>query len=691
MSSSHRAPNSQQIVVVGAHSAAMGFLSQARRFNEEAEITLLERGEYIGYVACGLAHHIGGIVAERSTLLPTTDRAVASRFRADIRLKQEVLAIDRQGKGIIVRDLGGGGEYTLPYDKLVLATGASPKFPPNVFGLECAGVHVLRTVPDVDAILATLERTHAQHVTVIGAGTIGLQAAENFRRRGLSVTVLQRSGQVMRHLDHELAALLQRSITASGVDLKLNTAARGFTDAHQRIQVHLDDGKHLATDLVLLATGLKPNADLAAEAGLQIGALGGVVVDQYLRTSDEDIYAVGDVAETRNIVTGAPELAQLSVPISRQTRVAAAHMFANTLPYRGTLGTFAWHLFGLTVASTGINEKRLKAAGHVYQKVFIPSNNHVTFFPGTKELYVKLLFSPETGKLLGAQAVGDGAEKRIDVLATAMSGGLTVHDLEYLEFAYSPHFGSPKDVVNQAGAMASGMLRGSKKIVHPEAIASMRADSVVLDMRSADEYALGTIPGALHIPAEQLRRRLDELPKDRMLIICCQIGSKAHTIQRMLELLGFKATTLMGGYLGWSLWHDNGILPQNSQPRVNNIVPERRSGVNRRGNERRAGGVQSIGEDRRQRSDQRSGKERRRQWQDADIDVRGLTCPGPIVKLKQVVAHVPPGAPFRVQASDSGFPRDVIAWCDRAGHRVEKIYISSGGSMAYCTKISDAA
>lgn len=663
----------RRVVIVGGHTGGTTFLSQLRRHTEDARVTLLEKGQYVGYVTCGMAHHIGGTVRNRDALL--SDPAfIATRFNADFRLGHEAVAIDRKTKLLRIIDHADRTEYFLPYDKLVLALGARPRVPEGLVGANLPRVHVLRTIADMDAIVATLSEPNIKHAAVVGAGTIGLQMAENLRKRGVGVTLLERSSHVMSHMDRDMGNLLQRAVRAHGVDLRLNAEViRIEIAAAQRMRVATSSGGTYETDMVMLAAGLAPNVQMAAEAGLAIGALGGIVVDSNMRTSDPDIYAVGDVVESKSAVTGHSLLMQLAGPIARQSRVAAAHIMGKPAEYAGTLGSFAWRIFDETIAATGASEAQLAAIGRAYEKVLIPSTNHVAFFPGVRSLHLKLLFCPESGRLLGAQAVGEGADKRIDVLATAIAGGMTVHDLVHLELAYSPHFGSPKDAINQAAAMASGVLSGSKRIIHPEHI-GQEEKHFILDIRTAEEVSVGSIPGAVHIPLEKVRDRLADLPGDRLIVVCCQIGIKAHSVQRMLALRGHDAVALMGGYAAWRLWHEP-VQPEEGDARqitVDMFMPDRRSGKDRR----------TDSSPTRMARHQRQ-MNRRNEWTGRELDARGLVCPGPILRLSQFVGGLAPGETFRVLASDPGFPKDLESWCRRVGHQLERVYLAPGHSIAY--------
>ena len=680
-----------KIVVIGGQTGGTGFISQARRFSDDASITLLERGEHIGYVACCLAYYLGGVLPDRETLLPMRPDILINRFGVDVRTPHEVVAIDRDAKIVEVRDMNRDEIYRLPYDKLVLATGASPACP-DLPGFKQPGVFMVRNIADVDAITAWMNERTPAHAVVIGAGFIGLEVVENLKKRGIKVSIVERAAQIMPRVDTDMASLLYQHLISHGIEIRLNQSVTSIAKSETGFKIETSDGAPIDTEMVIVAAGLKMETTLARSAGLKIGDLGGIQVDEFLRTSDPDIYAVGDAIQTTCAVTGAPTTAWLAVPISRQTRIAAAHIFGREMPYGGTLGTFICKVFDLAIAMTGVSEERLKRRGIAYRKVLLPSTNHIPYYPGAKALYLKLLFCPDTGKVLGAQAVGEeGADKRIDVLATAITSGMTVHELEYLELCYAPPYGAPKDAVNLAGAMAAGMLRKGKQVLYAEDLAG--ADDVfVLDVRTAEEFQQNAIPGAVNIPDEELRGRLTELPKDKRVAVCCQIGSKANAVQRLLSLQGYDAYTLMGGYLAWMMV--NNCLPtEKSLSRVTGkttsllISDDRRVSGERRANiEQRLDSARADDPDRRADQSRRVSPDRRETWRGFELDVRGLSCPGPIVKVRDRMKTLEQGEQIRIHASDPAFPRDLSAWCDKTGHLVIHIYRSPTQSSVLCEK-----
>lgn len=670
-----------RIVVVGGHTGGTSFLSQAKRFTDNATITLLERGADVGYVSCGLAYYAGGLIPSRAELLPMTPATFERRFGVDVRVRHEVIGIDRAHKRIVVRDLETGDCYQIPYDKLVLAPGAVAQRLDSV-DPDLPGVFTLRRIHDADGIIDWIEKKRPRHATVIGAGFIGLELAENLKRRGLAVTVIERESHVMPRIDAEMAALLHQHLAAHGAILKLGTTVMRVETGADGLRLALSDATTLHTDMVIVALGLKADTALAAAAGLALGSLGGIVVDEFMRTSDPDIYALGDAIQTRCAITGGDTLCQLAGPISRQSRVAAAHMFGRRIPYPGSMGTFACKVFDRTVAMTGLAEKQLKALGLKYDKVLLPSTHHVAYYPGAKPLFLKLLFNPESGRVWGAQAIGEeGVDKRIDVLATAIAARMTVEDLEYLELCYAPPYGAPKDAVNMAGAMAAGVRRGQKRIMYAENVDAADPSQFVLDTRSPEEFAAGAIPGSVNIPDEEVRARIDEIPRDKHIAVVCAIGIKANNIQRLLELQRYRAYTVMGGYVAWMMTHGclPGPLKPNAEVAAVTVASERRSGEDRR-QTRATDATRRAAEERRVQPD------RRQPWQGADVDARGLICPGPLLKAKQRFAVLKAGEQLRVRATDPTFAADFLAWAQHAGARVLSVYASPNQSTVICEK-----
>lgn len=543
-----------RILIVGGVAGGASAAARARRMDEHAEIIVFERGEFISFANCGLPYHIGGDIPSRDALLLQTPQSFKRRFNVEVRVFSDVVAIDRAAHTIRVRDLARGEEYQEHYDKLLLSPGAAPIRPP-LPGIDAPGVLTLRNIPDMDRILAALAHNRPEHVTVVGGGFIGLEMMEALHQRGLPVTLLELSDQVMAPVDREMAAMLHARIREAGVSLRLRTGLNAIEHLEPAgLRLHLGDGSTLDTGLIILAIGVKPETLLASKAGLELGPRGGIKVDADMRTSDPDIFAVGDAIEELDFVTGEPALVPLAGPANRQGRIAADNMLGRSEQYHKTQGTAICKVFDLAVACTGLNEKRLRQLGMAYEKVYVHPGSHAGYYPGAQPVSLKLLFAPD-GRILGAQAVGkDGIDKRIDVLAVAQRAGMTVYQLQDLELTYAPPFGSAKDVINMAGFVASNHLKGDSPVCHVSDVQALRPDQLVLDVRNPGELEkLGRIPGAINIPLDELRGRLGELPKDKELIISCQVGLRGHVATRMLVQHGFKAKNLSGGFKTWQM------------------------------------------------------------------------------------------------------------------------------------------
>lgn len=547
-----------RVVVVGGVAGGASAAVRLRRLSEDAEIIVFERGPHVSFANCGLPYFIGGEITREEDLLVQTPEKLHSRFNLDVRVLSEVIAIDRAAKKVVVRKVDTGETYTERYDALVLATGAAPLKPP-IPGIDREGQFVLRNVPDTLAIDKWIRKHHARRAVVVGGGYIGLEMAEQLHRRGLHVSVVEALPQVLGILDPEMAEWLHTELRANGVDLHLSDAVAAFEvppDPKQAAAsvVVLKSGTRLPADIVILGIGVKPEAGLARDAGLEIGQLGGVRVDDRMQTSDPAIWAVGDCVEVRHPVTGDWMLIPLAGPANRQGRIAADNIMGKDARYRGTLGTGVLRVFGRAAAGVGANERMLRAAGIPYQTVHLHPDSHAGYYPGAEQMSLKLLFSPDDGKLLGAQAIGaDGVDKRIDVLATALSAGMTVRDLVHLELAYAPPFGSAKDPVNLAGMVAENVLDGLVSVVQWHDIDHIDPErTVLLDVRYPDECEKGTLPGALRIPLPELRERLGELPKDKEILAYCQAGQRSYYACRILAQRGFRCRNLTGAYMTWS-------------------------------------------------------------------------------------------------------------------------------------------
>ena len=544
-----------KLLIIGGVAGGASAATRARRLSEDAHIVLFERGPDVSFANCGLPYYLGGEIAERDKLLVVTPERLRDRFRLDVRARTSVEAIDRVGKKVRVRDLASGREYEESYDKLILAPGAAPLRPP-LPGIDLPGIFTLRNLQDMDHIKARMVQGVKQAV-VIGAGFIGLELVENFVRQGISTTVVELQDQVLPPFDKEMTTPLARELAGKGVSLLLGHSAEAFEQGPDGLTVRLKSGQRLPAQLVVLGVGVRPENKLAVEAGLEVGPRGGIRVDDHLQTSDPDIYAVGDAIEVKDFVTGEPTQVPLAGPANRQGRLAADHIFGRAVRYRGTQGTAIVRVFGQTAALTGASEKVLKRAKRAYRKVYVHPTHHAGYYPGAEAMTLKLLFDPESGRVLGAQAVGGaGVDKRIDVLAVAIQAGMTVFDLEEMELAYSPQYGSAKDPINMAGFVAAGLLRGDHPQVDVEAILAVPRGTppVLVDVRTPQEYASGHIPGAANIPVDDLRSRLGELPRDREIDVYCQVGQRGYLATRILLQRGFKGVNVGGGYKTYELF-----------------------------------------------------------------------------------------------------------------------------------------
>ena len=538
-----------KIVIVGGVAGGASAAARLRRLDENAEIIMFERGEYISYANCGLPYYIGGAIEDRNALLVQTPQAMRDMFNIDVRVLSEVRSIDRQNKTVVVADLVSGREYREGYDKLILSPGAAPIRPP-VPGIEMDNIYTLRTVPDTDAIKEAVDWGKPARAVVVGGGFIGLEMAENLHQRGIEVTIVEAADQVMAPIDYEMACMVHSHIRSKGLKLYLKDGVKTFHQEGNGVNVELQSGRSIGADMVILAIGVKPDVFLAAGAGLEIGQRRGIKVNPYLQTSDPDIYAVGDAIEVKDFVNGEDTVIPLAGPANRQGRIAANNIYGAGEEYRGTQGTSVVKVFDLTVAATGNSEKLLKRMEIDYVKSYTESNSHAGYYPGAFPMNIKLLFAPD-GKVLGAQIVGyEGVDKRIDVLASAIRFGGTVYDLEELELAYAPPYSSAKDPVNMAGYVASNQLKGDMVTIFWDQVDSLDRERVLLlDVRAPEEADTGSIAGSLNIPLNELRERIHEVPRDKEIIVYCKMGLRAYIAYRTLVQMGYKnVRNLSGGY-----------------------------------------------------------------------------------------------------------------------------------------------
>lgn len=631
--------DNKKIVIVGGVAGGASAAARARRLNEEAEIVLLERGGYVSFANCGLPYHISGDIKHRDRLLVTTPDLLRQRFKIDVRTRSEVIRIDREKQRVEIKDLDTGKVTFEAYDALVLSPGAEPVRPP-IPGIDSPKVMTLRSMENMDHIIAALEGV--SHATVVGGGYIGLEMAEALRKRKCAVTLIELAPQVMGPADPEMVSILHQELELHGVDLRLQTSVTAFDPSEGGLRVALSSGETVETGLVILAIGVKPEAGLAVEAGLELGPCGGIRVDDSMRTCDAHIYAVGDAVEVMDFMTGTPTLIPLAGPANRQGRIAADAIFGRKARYKKTQGTAICKVFNLAIGMTGLSEKAAKRAGTQYEMVYVHGASHASYYPGAASLSMKMLFDPETGKVLGAQAVGaDGVDKRIDVLAVAIRAGLTVYDLEEMELSYAPPYGSAKDPVNYAGFVAANVLRGDVRLCHAQEVLQPEPDFKLLDVSEPAEVAAGTIPGAINIPLGTLRERLGELSKAKEYVVFCKVGLRGYVACRILQQHGFTCRNLSGGLLTYNrtVALPAVEMPEDHQPQSDTDFEDHK----------KEGAPVNITE---------------------TINACGLQCPGPILQLKEAIDSLAVDEAVSITATDPGFVADAPAWCNTTGNEL---------------------
>lgn len=623
-------------LIIGGVAGGATVAARLRRMDEKANIILFERGKYVSYANCGLPYYIGDTINNREKLFVQTAKGFTDRFRIDIRTEQEVTAIRPDKKEVEIKNLSTGETYTETYDKLVLSPGAEP-LRPGIEGIGSKKIFTLRNVPDTDTIKNYVNTENPKRAIVVGGGFIGLEMAENLHDLGIQVDVVEMANQVMAPLDFSMAAIVHRQLTDKGVGLHLEDGVSRFEEKDGGVTVHLRSGKQIATDMVLLSIGVRPETKLAKDAGLAIGERGGIAVNDYMQTSDADIYALGDAVEVRHLVTGQPALIPLAGPANKQGRIVADNIvFGNKKKYLGSIGTSIAKVFDLTVAAAGANAKLLQQNNIPYISSYTHGASHAGYYPGAVPLSIKILFAPENGKLLGAQIVGfNGVDKRIEMLAQVIQRGGTVHDLAELEHAYAPPYSSAKDPVNMAGFVAENILNKKSRIIQWRELAELPADTIRIDVRTHDEYKLGTIPGFINIPVDELREHLDELPKEKPIVVTCAVGLRGYLAYRILVQNGFKhVRNLSGGYKTWSV----ATAPIKEIVSHKPEIPESTSYGN---------------------SDSQINL--------LKVDACGLMCPGPVMQLKKNYEALKIGEQLQITATDQAFGKDVTSWCKMTG------------------------
>lgn len=651
-----------KILIIGGVAGGATTAARIRRTDETAEIILLEKGKYISYANCGLPYYIGGVIKEREKLFVQTPETFSTRFRVDVRTENEVIFIDRKRKTVTIRQ-SSEDTYEESYDKLLISTGASPVRPP-LPGIDLNGIFTLRNVTDTDRIKEYIDSHAPRRAVVIGAGFIGLEMAENLHAQGAKVSIVEMGNQVMTPIDFSMASLVHQHLMDKGVNLYLEQAVASFEREGKGIKVIFKDGQSLSTDIAILSIGVRPETTLARAAELSIGEAGGIAVNDFLQTSDESIYAIGDAIEFRHPITGKPWLNYLAGPANRQGRIVADNMLGARITYEGSIGTSIAKVYDMTIASTGLPGKRLRQAGINYLSSTIHPASHAGYYPEAMPMSIKITFDKETGRLFGGQIVGyDGVDKRIDEIALIIKHEGTIYDLMKVEQAYAPPYSSAKDPVAVAGYVAENIITGQMKPVYWRELRDIEMENkFLLDVRTPDEYVLGSLPGAVNIPLDEIRDRLEELPKDKMIYVFCAVGLRGYLASRILVQHGFETVrNLSGGLKTYRAATARVILREEKEememPIQQSVPAQSQEPLPLAGN------AKTI-----------------------RVDACGLQCPGPILKIKKTMDTLVSGERLEITATDPGFSRDAAAWCSSTGNQLVSKSSEGGKSVVVIEK-----
>ena len=656
-----------KIIIIGGVAGGATTAARIRRVDETAEIILLEKGKHISYANCGLPYYIGGVIEEREKLFVQTPEAFSTRFRVDVRTENEVIFIDRKKKTVTVRQ-SSEDTYEESYDKLLISTGASPVRPP-LPGIDLPGIFTLRNVTDTDRIKEYINSHSPRKAVVVGAGFIGLEMAENLHAQGAKVSIVEMGNQVMAPIDFSMASLVHQHLMDKGVNLYLEQAVASFEREGKGLKVTFKNGQSISADIVILSIGVRPETSLARAAELTIGPAGGIAVNDYLQTSDEAIYAIGDAIEYRHPITGKPWLNYLAGPANRQGRIVADNILGAKIPYEGSIGTSIAKVFDMTVASTGLPGKRLRLEGIDYMSSTIHPASHTGYYPDAMPMSIKITFDKQTGRLYGGQIVGyDGVDKRIDGLALVIKHQGTVYDLMKVEQAYAPPFSSAKDPVAIAGYVAEDMITGKTNPVYWRELRDIEMENkFLLDVRTQDEFALGSLPGAVNIPLDELRDRMSELPKDRMIYTFCAVGLRGYLAYRILTQHGFdKVRNLSGGLKTYRAATAPIVIHQENEDQTDESPSPQEKTLSSEPSAAPAIPVAAA--------------------KTIRVDACGLQCPGPILKMKKTMDGLASGERVEITATDPGFPRDAAAWCSSTGNQLISKEASGGKSVVIIEK-----
>lgn len=657
----------KKILIIGGVAGGASAAARLRRLDETSEIIMFERGPYISYANCGLPYHIGNVIKERSSLLLQTPEAMSSKYNVDVRIESEVISINKENKTVDVKNLKTDDIYTENYDTLVISTGSSPLKPP-IEGINSPGIFTLWTVPDTDEIKRFINEKKPKNAVVIGGGFIGLEVAENLHHAGIHVAVAEAMDQVMAPVDYEMAQLVQENMVSNNVDLILGDGVSKFKNENDKVIITLASGRMLTADMVILSIGVRPNGQLAKDAGLEINQRGGILVDKYLKTSDQNIYALGDVIEVEEYINKGKAMIALAGPANKQGRICANNIYGAQEEYKGTQGTSVAKVFDLTVASTGANEKNLIRMGMIegkdYYTATISQKSHAGYYPESSEMILKLIFSIDGKKIYGAQIVGeDGADKRIDTIATTIRLGGSIYDLKELELAYAPPYSSAKDPVNMLGFVAENIIQNKVRLCKWNDLdPSKPSEFTLLDIREDMEHMVFEMPGTINIPQGELRKRMSELNKDDNIIVLCAIGVRSYNSARALMENGFKnvmvypAGTNFYKSVYYKYFNDNEI-------EINETIGR------------------SIDMQENLKKDAQDEIKATIQ-----VDCSGLQCPGPIMKVYETIKGIDDGDIIQVSATDSGFAKDVEAWSRRTGNTLLKVEKEGKNNIVYLQK-----
>ncbi|NRT87100.1 CoA-disulfide reductase [Clostridium beijerinckii] len=658
----------KKIIIVGGVAGGASTAARLRRLDENVDIIMVEKGEYISFANCGLPYYIGETIDERGKLIVQTVEEMSSKFNLDIRNLNEVISIDKENKKVKMKNYRTNEEYEETYDILVLSPGAAP-LKPAIPGInECDNLFTLRNIPDTDKIKSYVDNNKPKHVTVIGGGFIGLEMAENLHARGIDITLVEAGEQVMAPLDIEMASIIHEHLIDKNVELILKDGVSAFESKGKKII--LSSGKEITTDMIILSIGVKPETTIAREANLNLNERSAIVVDKFMKTSDPSIYALGDAVEVMDFVNKKPTMIPLAWPANRQGRIVADNICGKNTEYKGTLGSSVAKVFDYTVATTGNNEKILKRLGIVYETIHIHPGSHAGYYPGSFPIAFKLLFDPKSGKIFGAQGVGlDGVEKRIDVLSAAIKGNFTVFDLQDFEPCYAPPYNSAKDPVNMLGYYASNIIEGFEKTIQWNEIDKLdKEKSLIIDVREEFELVTGGFDNSIHIPLGQLRSRLNEIPKDKNIYVTCQVGLRGYVACRILEQNGIRCANIDGGVKTY-------LYVKRAEESIKNQYEN---------NEEIKDEVAVM------------------KLEDLDItkinanttlNACGLQCPGPIKRVFEEIKKMEDGNILEVKASDPGFTKDIKSWCDSTGNTLLKSEFDNKerAFIAYIQKGTSAA